>query len=394
MSRSASNDGLDAWDRLTPLWHLLFVGTLLAATGLALLGGDLPPGDRVWAVALALAFALAHWLVLARNPQWWERRLLVLGGYWVVAAVLTTVLVGLSASYSLVLYGLYPLMFVTLGWWAMVPVVGLTALTGWMAGFWSNGPDSVVSVLASAGVAALVAGFVSAIARQSEQRRDALAALAATRAELAETARHAGVLAERERLARELHDTVAQGFTSVVTQLESAEQALDDRPADARVHLGKARRTARDSLDQVRRSVRALRPDLLEAASLSSALQQVTHQWSEDSGVRSELRTTGQPVPLHPEVETALLRTAQESLVNVARHARASRVIVSLSFLDDTVTLDVDDDGRGFDGRTHPHSDGGFGLIGMRERIEAAGGELTVESRRGEGTTIAASVPA
>jgi signal transduction histidine kinase len=304
------------------------------------------------------------------------------------------VLVGLSASYRILLYGLYPLMFVTLGWWAMVPVVGLTAVAGWVAGVWSDSADGLTSVLASAGVAALVAAFVNAIARQSEQRRDALTALAATRAELADTARHAGILAERERLARELHDTIAQGFTSVVTQLESAEQALSDRPADAREHLEKARRTARDSLDEVRRSVRALRPELLEAASLSSALQRVVQQWSDDTGVRSELRSTGEPVPLHPEVETALLRTAQESLANVARHARASRVIVSLSYLGDTVTLDVDDDGQGFDGRSHPGPDGGFGLIGMRERIEAAGGELTVESRRGEGTTIAVSVPA
>jgi signal transduction histidine kinase len=394
MGTAEPTGGPDAWDRLTPLWHLLFVATLLGATGLTLIGGGLSSGDRVWAVGLSLGFALAHWLVLARHPQWWERRLGLLAGYWAVAAILTAVLVELSATYGIVLYGLYPLMFVTLGWWAMVPVVGLTAVVGWVVGGWRDGADGLTSVLASAGVAALVAVFVTAIARQSEQRRDALAALADTRAELADTARHAGVLAERERLARELHDTIAQGFTSVVTQLESAEQALGDRPADAREHLEKARRTARDSLDEVRRSVRALRPDLLEAASLSWALQRVVQQWSEDTGVRAELRTAGEPVQLPPEVETALLRTAQESLANVARHAGASRVVVSLSFLGDTVTLDVDDDGQGFDGRSHPGPDGGFGLIGMRERIEAAGGELTVESRRGEGTTIAVSVPA
>ena len=97
---------------------------------------------------------------------------------------------------------------------------------------------------------------------------------------------------------------------------------------------------------------------------------------------------------LQPESELALLRAAQESLTNIARHAGASRAVVSLSFLGDTVTLDVDDDGAGFDGIPRPRSDGGFGLLGMRERIEAAGGELTVESHRGEGTTIAVSVPA
>jgi signal transduction histidine kinase len=178
-----------------------------------------------------------------------------------------------------------------------------------------------------------------------------------------------------------------------VTQLESAEQALVERPEDAREHLEKARRTARESLDEVRCSVRALRPDLLRSASLTEALERAVRQASADSGVPVELRTTGDPVPLHPETELALLRTAQEALANAARHAAASRVIVSLSYLGDTVTLDVDDDGVGFDGRPRVRPDGGFGLIGMRERVEAAGGELTVESAPGQGTTIAASVP-
>ena len=119
-------------------------------------------------------------------------------------------------------------MFITLGWWGMVPLVGLTALMGWALGGWGSGSALVTNLLATAGLAALIGGFVTTIARQSEQRRDVLAALAATRAELAEASRQAGIQAERERLARELHDTVAQGFISVVTQLESAEQALDD----------------------------------------------------------------------------------------------------------------------------------------------------------------------
>lgn len=196
---------------------------------------------------------------------------------------------------------------------------------------------------------------------------------------------------------------MAQGFISVVTQLESAEQALADGQADAaeraQERLRTARDTARTSLDELRRSVRALRPDLLESASLPQALSELVQRWSGEVGIAAELRRTGDPVPLHPDAELALLRIAQEALTNIRRHARASRVVVTLSFLDDVVTLDVDDDGVGF-APAEPldsprvRTDGGFGLIGMRERLAAAGGTLVVESVPGQGTTIAASVPA
>ena len=388
-------DERDAWDRLTPLWHGLFAATLAGSLVIALVSGDLAEADWPLALALVVGFGLWHWLVLARDRSRGERRFWLVAVYWVVACGFQLALIELAGlSFSVVLYGLYPLMMVTLGWWGLVPVVGLTALAGALAGDWSDGPDVAISVIATGAVAALIAAFVSAIAAQSAQRRDALAALAATRSELAEAARHAGVLAERERLARELHDTIAQGFASVVTQLESAEQALDERPGDAREHLAKATRIARESLGEVRHSVRALRPDLLQETSLGSALDRTVRQWAADSGVPARLLTTGEPVALRPETELALLRTAQEALANVARHAAATRVVVSLSYLGDMVTLDVDDDGAGFDGRERPGPDGGFGLVGMRERVEAAGGGLTVESTPGEGTTIAASVPA
>jgi signal transduction histidine kinase len=331
---------------------------------------------------------------VARHPQWWQTRLLPLAAYWVVACALVVLLVRLEDSYTVVLYGAVPLMFITLGWWAIVPVVGLTGLIGLALGSWGEGPARLGNLLFTAALAVVIGGFVEAVTRQSEQRRDALAALAATRAELAENARHAGVLEERERLSRELHDTLAQSFTSVVTHLEAAEQALDERPAEARRHVDTARRTARDGLADVRRSVRALRPDLLEDAGLQGALERLVRRWSGDTGVPAELRTTGRSRTLRRDADTALLRTAQEALANVARHARASRVVVSLSYLEDVVTLDVDDDGVGFDGTPEPRPDGGFGLISIGERIAAVGGELSIEAAAGQGTTVAVSVPA
>jgi signal transduction histidine kinase len=387
-------DGPEATDRLMPVWHALLACTLGFPTAVALTSAGLSLRDRLLTVGLVACFALGHWAVVARHPQWWQARLLPLATYWALACTVVVLLVRLEDSYTVVLYGVVPLMFITLGWWAIVPVVGLTGLIGLALGSWGEGPARVGNLLFTAALAVVIGLFVEAVTRQSEQRRDALAALAATRAELAEKARHAGVLAERERLSRELHDTLAQSFTSVVTHLEAAEQALDARPVEARRHLDTARRTARDGLGDVRRSVQALRPDLLQEAGLQVALDRLVRRWSEDTGVAAELRTTGRSFPLRPDTDTALLRTTQEALTNVARHARASRVVVSLSYLDDVVTLDVDDDGVGFEATPGPRVDGGFGLIAIRERIASVGGGFSVEAAAGQGTTVAVSVPA
>jgi signal transduction histidine kinase len=391
----------DPWDRLGWLWHGMFAATLAMPTVIALTDPELGDRSKVIVAGSVSVLLLAHWLVIVRHPEWWQTRTRLLGAYWILPCVLVSLLAGQHDSFTIALYGCFPLMIMTLGWWGMVPLVGLTALMGVALGGWGSGQAFLINLLANAGLSALIAAFVSAISRQSEQRRAALADLAATRAELAEASRQAGVVAERERLARELHDTVAQGFISVVTQLEAAEQSLESGdPAgvdQARVSVLKARRTARTSLEELRRSVRALRPDLLESASLSQALAELVRRWSTDTGVAAELRSTGDPLPLHPDAELALLRSAQEALSNVGRHAHATRVVVTLSYLGDLVSLDVDDDGVGFatDGAgAGLRADGGFGLIGMRERLTAAGGDLAVESTPGHGTTIAASVPA
>jgi signal transduction histidine kinase len=124
----------------------------------------------------------------------------------------------------------------------------------------------------------------------------------------------------------------------------------------------------------------------------------VVTEWSSDVGVAATAATTGSPRPLHPEVEVTLLLVAQEALANVAKHAGAARAAVTLSYMDDLVSLDVRDDGMGFEpaGWVHPDGEvgGGFGLTGMRQRVEGIGGTLLVESEPGQGTTIVATVPA
>jgi len=193
-------------------------------------------------------------------------------------------------------------------------------------------------------------------------------------------------------MAREIHDTLAQGLTGIITQLQAAERD----PAQRRRHVDAAVTLARESLTEARRSVDALRPEALEGARLGEALTGVAHRWSERSGVPAQVTVTGTARPMTAEAESALLRTAQEALANVAKHAAATRVGLTLSYMDDEVVLDVRDDGRGFDQARVgvPGQAGGFGLVAMRQRIEGLSGTLDVESEPGLGTAISARVPA
>ena len=220
-------------------------------------------------------------------------------------------------------------------------------------------------------------------------------------------AREAGVLDERQRMAREIHDTLAQGLTGIITQLEAAGRA-GKSAGQWRHHFDSAIRLARESLSEARRSVHALQPEPLEMARLPDALAEVAERWSARSGVAAQVTSTGSARPMRPEIEVALLRIAQEALANVAKHARASRVGLTLSYMDDEVALDIRDDGVGFgppspaarngrgpvNGGRGPNSGHGFGLTAMRQRVEGLAGTLEIESEIGIGTAVSASVPA
>jgi signal transduction histidine kinase len=211
--------------------------------------------------------------------------------------------------------------------------------------------------------------------------------------QLVAQAREAGVLDERRRMAQEIHDTLAQGLTGIVTQLQAAEQAAGqtpDGPTGWRRHLAAATQLARDSLSEARRSVDALRPEPLEEGRISEALCAVAARWSALNGIPAQVTTTGTVRRIEPEAEFALLRAAQEALANVARHAHATRVGVTISYMENEVALDVRDDGVGFDPALLDH---GFGLVAMRQRIAALSGTLQVESEPGGGTAVSACVP-
>lgn len=199
------------------------------------------------------------------------------------------------------------------------------------------------------------------------------------------------VLEERNRMAREIHDTLAQGFTGIVLQLEAAEQALNEDASLAQEHLNRARSLARENLNEARRSVWALRPLALEQLPFETVLRQETESFTRDSGIKAAVNISGESRTQPHDVQSTLLRICQEALTNIRKHAEATEVAVHLAFEANTVRLSIRDNGRGFDTETPVES--GFGLISMRERVRLLGGTLMVQSEIGRGTLIEATLP-
>lgn len=206
--------------------------------------------------------------------------------------------------------------------------------------------------------------------------------------------RFALVLQERARLAREIHDTLAQGFVGISSQLDAVALTMDQSVEAARKHLDLARKMARHSLTEARRSVMDLRASALEDQDLASAIAAAARQWTAGSPVEVKFEAAGEARKLSEDIEQNLLRIAQEAVTNAVKHSRAKRIQIRLGLQARTVTLQVVDDGCGFDPNGIFSELGGhFGLIGMRERAERLGGEFALVSLPGEGTQVDVTVP-
>ncbi len=216
---------------------------------------------------------------------------------------------------------------------------------------------------------------------------------------LVEEARQTGVTQERQRLAAEIHDGLTQGFISIVTHLEAAEAQLENQPlelhADLQNLLDLARQTARDNLTAARQMTWALRPDLQEVVPLAETLAKLSERWATANHIPVAFSSSGQAQQLHPAIETALLRTTREALHNIHKHAQATQVTITLSYMDTLIALDVQDNGKGFepDALGAAKSGSGFGLKSMQEQAKQLGGSLSVESVPDKGTTIAIGLP-
>lgn len=234
----------------------------------------------------------------------------------------------------------------------------------------------------------LIGLWMYRVFRHGEERAGRLSAeLTQTQARLAEAHQRQGATEERERIAREIHDTLAQGFASIVVLAQAARDGLDTAPDRAAEQLRSIERTARENLTEARILVSADPHDRVAAETLAELLRRTVDRFREDTGltVHAELDNPGCDQP----TRIALLRCTQESLANVRKHAAASTVGVVLARQPHGIELEITDDGQGFT----PTEANGFGLHGMRRRLAELGGDLTVTSSRGEGTRILASVP-
>ena len=355
-------------ERDHPVLDVLPYGALVFCLLLSLSVDE--PGPHARLAALILSALSAAWMLwmYTLHPAW-RRRPRVMAVFITVLIVLGALLVLDATIFGIYTFTIYFFVLRYLVWpWRLLgaAAVGLLAATSQAYGVNKDTLSGVVLYLVVVAVNVTIAlaytwsRWTSTVL--DERRRHALDELSTANHKLEATlsenaglqqqlltqAREAGVLDERQRMAREIHDTLAQGLTGIITQLQAAEQAADDQ-AGWRRHFDAATRLARESLSEARRSVEALRPESLELARLSDALGEVAGRWSSLHGIPVQVTTTGTARPMPPEAEFALLRTAQEALANVARHARATRVGVTLSYMECQVALDVRDDGQGFD---------------------------------------------
>lgn len=374
--------------------HLLVAGLLVLAAVRAVPDGR-PHAAAVCAAAVAVGAVYAVGPALdavrasRRGAALW---LAAVGAVWLVLLALSAEGVWLA----------FPLYFVQLH--LLSRRAGLVAVTGTavaaVAAFSAHRGTVTAAVVIGPALGAAVAVAVvwgyQALYRESERRRRLIEELTATRADLADAQRTAGMLQERQRLAREIHDTLAQGLSSIQLLLRAAERALPDRPGPAAGYVGQARQAAVDNLAEARRFVAALSPPALDGTTLAGALERLCATAGERHGTEVRLRLTGRPRPLSTAHEVALLRVAQSALANTLAHARAARAEVTLSHAGDAVVLDVTDDGVGFDPAavSPPGPEGGgYGLAAMRARVHALDGTLTVESAPGRGTALVARLP-
>ncbi len=330
-------------------WRLIALAALVVTCVMVLLG-DRP--ERFWAIGFLLVGAV--WFAL--RPPGYYSGLLVL----FVAAEWCTP----DATYAL--FALLPQVNRDMSAWPAFRLTALFGLTPWLVAFVRTGdPTRMLAIsLMILMFSQLFAWVVGSIADKNER--------------IAELSRAAGVAAERERLSAEIHDTLAQGFTSIVTLVQAAQAD----PDSASRHLDLAVRTARENLAEARALVAALAPASLDG-SLASAVQRLVSRMVE-VGITGTFRQVGVG-SVDTSVEVVLLRTTQEALTNVRKHSGARAVDVTLEF-GESVRLVVRDDGRGFRGAVE-----GFGLRGMRARVEQVGGTLTVSDV--DGTRLVVEVP-
>ncbi|MEU8226074.1 sensor histidine kinase [Kribbella sp. NPDC048915] len=391
--------GRPVWARTLVGWHIVFWALLGTTLGLSFLGGLSTTRQAVFVGAAVVLGAAYQFVGL---PAIRSRRLIPSYLYRLV----------MIAS-LMVMIAIYPqsvfLMFIASAqiWLlsediregiglSVLLVVGVGTAQLWNAGwgwdaFWGILPWMLVSLV----VSLLFGIWIEKVITQSQQRAELIEQLEAARDELAEAHHSAGVMAERERMAREIHDTLAQGMTSIVMLSQAASAELSrGGTSGAAARLAAIEDTARENLAEARALVAAFTPVALSEATLTEVLRRQAERFAAETGVdvRVSLDLPDDEVAALPQAQqVVLLRSAQEALANVRKHAAATQVLITLGLSDDGVWIEIRDDGSGF---TPGAEYGGFGLNAMRGRVEESGGTVEVESTPGHGTRVQVLMPA
>ncbi|WP_326639935.1 sensor histidine kinase [Streptosporangium sp. NBC_01755] len=375
-------------------------GTFAVLLAIAVAGAAHEGHAAVATCGVLLGVLYAAGIVIeGRLPRFGGPAHLLLGRIWLL--IVTLGWAALALNSPLFVWLAFPLFFAYLHVLPlMVALPGVAALSVAAiatAGRHTGGVSApqVIGPSIGAAVATLMGLVYKALYSESEQRRLLIDDLVRTRGMLMQAEADTARLAERERLAREIHDTLAQGMSSIILLLRAARRDLATRPGDAEQRIAEAEHAAQDNLEEARNFVRALAPPALQHSSLTAALRRISASAAAGTPTRVGFEMSGTPVPLSADYDLALLRIAQGALGNVSRHAQAAHATVTLTYLDDMIVLDIVDDGCGFVPAQAPAETAstGYGLRTMHDRARALGGSLTIESAPGEGTAVAATLP-
>jgi signal transduction histidine kinase len=383
------------WSGTLRRWDVAFYAMSVVAAASYLIPGAATPTGRAWALGL-LAVLVGAYLLVARPAA--------LRGSRPGADAYLAVLVAVTASSIALSDGGFVLLFIAYSqiwffarsrWAGAAWCVGLSAAVlgavavalGDLLAAWTV---SGLQMLASLAFSIVLGLWITQIAETSEERRALVARLQTAQDELAASHHAAGVLAERERLAQEIHDTLAQGFTSVVMLSQTAAALLErDRADEAAARVTQIEQVARDNLAEARALVAAFGPVALQGVTLAEALDRLAGRFEAETGVQVQVQVDPRATEIGAELAVALLRTAQEGLANVRKHAGARQVVLTLARTGTDISLDVADDGRGLPADLHE----GVGLSGVRERAAVGGGTVQLDQVPQGGTRLRLTLP-
>lgn len=389
------------WRRALAGWDVAFYVLLaISAVSIVTVADTFPPDGATWAALGGLTVLLAAYVLVGRRgAQRGDLRLT--RAYLVVLVLVVSLCSGVSTIGSILLFvGFSQVWFfaaslregvvasVVLAVASCVTIAGGAFASGERP---TTGDLVVLAAQMSVGlIFSLALGmWITRVAERSEERAELLERLEATQAALAASHHAAGVVAERERMAQEIHDTLAQGFTSVVMLAQTAQAQIEvGRPEQAADRLAQIEQVARDNLAEARALVAAFGPAALADATLAEALVRLGERFRAETGVQVEV-VLADVGDASRDTEVVLLRAAQEALANVRKHAGARRVLLRLQREDGAVALEVLDDGQGL----APGTAEGVGLRGMRDRVAAGGGTLDVAGEPGRGTRVRLAMP-